>query len=205
MTTPKERLRTLRQSGAYASPWPLKTRLALALWAAAWRLLYRPTPKFLYPWRVFLLRMFGADVKGHVFVSESARIRMPWNLELNDRSAVGECCEIYNLAPVRLGPRATLAQHVYLCGGTHNLEKQELPLVVGPIEVCADAFVGARAFVMPGVRIGAGAVVGAGSVVTRDMEDWMVCAGNPCRALHPRKFDARQAEVSGRQWPSVPP
>ena len=55
-----------------------------------------------------------------------------------------------------------------------------------PITIGESVWVAAGAFVAPGVTIGAGAVIGARSVVTKDMPDWTVCAGNPCRPLKPR-------------------
>lgn len=61
-----------------------------------------------------------------------------------------------------------------------------MPLVVAKITIDEDAFVGARAFVMPGVKIGARAIVGACSVVTKDVPEDVVAGGNPCRVLHRR-------------------
>jgi acetyltransferase-like isoleucine patch superfamily enzyme len=46
-----------------------------------------------------------------------------------------------------------------------------------------DAFIGARAIVLRGVRVGAASVIGAGSVVTRDVPPGVVAAGNPCRVI----------------------
>jgi maltose O-acetyltransferase len=54
---------------------------------------------------------------------------------------------------------------------------------VGIIEIGDRTFIGAYAVVMPNVRIGSDVVVGSGSVVTRDVPDGTVVAGNPARAL----------------------
>jgi putative colanic acid biosynthesis acetyltransferase WcaF len=177
------------QPDAYTSPWSLRVRLGVALWGMVWLFLFRPTPKPLSPWRLFLLRLFGCRVSGRPFVSESAVIKMPWNLTLEDRACLGPGCEVYNLAPVVLHARCTVAQQAYLCCGTHDLTKPNLPLVVGPIEVGADAFLGARAFVLPGVTIGEGAVVGACGVVTRDVPAWTIVAGNPAKTIGIRDWD----------------
>lgn len=37
--------------------------------------------------------------------------------------------------------------------------------------------------ICPGVQIGSNVVIGAGSVVTRDIPDWSVAVGNPCRVI----------------------
>jgi acetyltransferase-like isoleucine patch superfamily enzyme len=51
------------------------------------------------------------------------------------------------------------------------------------VRICQGAKVGANSTLLPGVTIGRGALVGAGSVVTKDVPDGMVVAGNPARAL----------------------
>jgi putative colanic acid biosynthesis acetyltransferase WcaF len=185
----------MRQTDAYASPWSVGTRLRVFLWGAVWVTLFRPTPKPLYPWRIFLLRCFGCKVKGRPFVSQSAIIKMPWNLVLGDRTCLAPKSEIYNLGPVILGSRSTISQQAYLCGGTHDFSDVKLPLVVGTIEVGEDAFIGARAFVNPGVAIGRGAIIGACSVVTKDMPAWTVCVGNPCRPIKARAWHKNGAEA----------
>src|SRR4051794_1291867 len=118
---PSERLQRLDQPDAFTSPWTLRLRIKLLIWKAAWLLLFRPTPKFLFDWRVLLLRCFGARVSGRPFVASTAIIRMPWNLTLEDRACLGEHAEAYNLGPITLKARCTIAQHAYLCAGTHEL------------------------------------------------------------------------------------
>lgn len=182
-----ERLRTFAQPDAYSSPWSRFTRIKVLLWVLVWWTLFRPTPKYLYRWRIMLLRLFGAKISGHPFVASSAIVKMPWNLEMNDRACLAPGSEVYNLGRVVLGERCTVAQQVYLCGGTHDFSKRSLPLVVADIIVGEDAFIGARAIVLPGVEIHAGALVGAGSVVTRDVPSWSVVAGNPARVIKTRE------------------
>ncbi|AZO48219.1 MAG: CatB-related O-acetyltransferase [Mesorhizobium sp.] len=74
-------------------------------------------------------------------------------------------------------------------------------LTNGPIEIGNDVWVGRRAIVMPGVRIGDGAVVGAGAIVTKDVAPYAIVAGNPARLIRYR-FDAHQIEslLAIRWW-----
>ena len=181
------RLKRMDQSGPYSSPWSLRERLGFGLWRLVWALFCRPTPKYFMEWRNWILRIFGAKVQGRPFVSPSAVIKIPWQLELHDRACIGPGAEIYNLGPVVLEAGCTVAQQAYLCGGTHDFEDPRLPLMVGRIVVRRNAFIGARAFILPGVEIGEGAIVGACAVVTRDVQPWTVVAGNPARVVRKRR------------------
>lgn len=177
------RLEIKSQKDAFSSPWSLGERSAMALWHLAWLVAFRTSPKFCNRWRIFLLRCFGCKVDGKPFVSATAEIKMPWRLTLADRACLGDKVIVYNLDRIMIGERATIAQEAYLCCGTHDLSNSNLPLMTGPIQIGADAFVGARAFVLPGIVIGRAAVIGACSVVTRDAPEFAIVAGNPAREI----------------------
>lgn len=179
--------RTFTQENAYASPWSRREQIGMLLWEWTWRLLCAWTPKPLNRWRLFWLRTFGAKLEGCPFVHQRARIQIPWNLELGDRACLGDGANAYSLGRITIGARATVAQEVYLCAGTHDFARAELPLQTAAICVGEDAFIGVRALVLPGVAIGARAVIGGGSVVTRDVPEGVIAAGNPCRVLRPRE------------------
>ena len=175
-----------KQSSAYESPWSAENRALRILWEFCWFLFCVWTPKPLNPWRLFWLNVFGAKIDGTPFVHQRVRIAIPWNLILHDRACLGDRANAYNLAEIEIGARATVAQEVYLSTGSHDFAQPEMPLVAAKITIGQDAFVGARAFVLPGVTIGAKSVIGACSVVTQDIPENVVAAGNPCRVINSR-------------------
>jgi acetyltransferase-like isoleucine patch superfamily enzyme len=71
----------------------------------------------------------------------------------------------------------------------------------GSLRIEHDAWIGERAIVTPGCRrIGLGAVVGAGAVVTRDVPDFAIVAGNPAKVLKMRFDEATQQRVRDSRW-----
>lgn len=183
---PNERVVNSGQASAFESPWSGGERLLRALWEFCWLVFCQWTPKLLNPWRLFWLRVFEARIEGRPFVHSRARIAMPWNLILHDRACLGDRANAYSLGEIEVGARATVAQEAYLDTGSHDFSQQTLPLTTAKITIGADAFVGARAFVLPGVAIGERSVVGACSVVTENVPPDVFAAGNPCRVLRPR-------------------
>jgi putative colanic acid biosynthesis acetyltransferase WcaF len=178
--------KTYSQTSAYDSPWSRGEKVRMLLWGWCWAVFCQWTPKPLNAWRLFWLRLFGARLHGKPFVHQRARIQIPWNLVMEDRACLGDRANAYTLGLIEIGARATIAQEAYLCSGTHDFTHPALSLQTAPVRVGEDAFVSARAFVLPGVTIGARAIIGAGSVVTRDVPPDVIAAGNPCRVLRPR-------------------
>jgi putative colanic acid biosynthesis acetyltransferase WcaF len=201
--TPRIRLQNPNQADRGSSPWSLPERLGMLAWRIVECTLWRLSPKPFNGWRLFLLSVFGARIEGRPFVHPSATIRIPWQLAIESGAAVGERVEIYNLGHIRLQECCVLGPGVYLCGGSHDFTVPLLPLTVGDIEVGRDAFIGARAILLPGVVIADGAVIGAGAVVTKDMPAWTICAGNPCRPLKPRDQARQAGEPPQASPPSV--
>lgn len=174
------------QQSQFESPWRTGERAWRVLWELCWNAFCLWTPKPANAWRLFWLRLFGARIDGTPFVHQRARIEIPWNLTLHDRACVGDRANAYSLGQIEVGARATIAQEVYLSTGSHDFTSAAMPLVTAKITIGDDAFIGARAFVLPGVTIGPRAVIGACSVVTRDVPADVIAAGNPCRVLRSR-------------------
>lgn len=170
-----------RQLAGARSPWPFGFRLRLFAWQVVWPVLCQWTPKPFNGWRLLVLRSFGATIHGRPFVHQRARIQIPWHVTLHEGACVGDRANLYSLDYIILHAGALAAQESFLCTGTHDLEDPEWPLMTAPIRVGERAFIGARAFVLPGVSIGPHAVVGAMSVVTKDVAAHTRVCGNPAR------------------------
>ena len=120
------------------------------------------------------------------FIDGTARIQIPWNLTMQHRGCLGDHTNAYSLGKIEILEGATVAQEAYLCTGTHDFNDPSLQLTTKPITIGINAFVGARAMILPGVRIGERAIVGAMSVVSKDVPDYQIVAGNPAKKIGER-------------------
>ncbi len=172
----------------YKNRHSLKSKIARVLWNVVWLVLFRPTPRgnLFRPWRIALLKLFGAKVKWSSNVLPSCRIWQPWKLTMGEYSCLSENVDCYTVDEIVLGDQVTVSQNATLCTAGHDISSQIMALTYAPINIGSNAWVAAYAREMPGVTIGEGAVVGAGAVVTKDVEPWAVVGGNPAKFIKKR-------------------
>ena len=168
------------------SPWSFGMKVRRVLWMFAQGLLFRCSFHNWYAWRRFVLRCFGATVGPGVRVRPTARIEMPWNVELGERAIVGDHAILYSLGKITVGPLSVISQYAHLCAGTHDHTKRSFPLLCPPVTIGREAWVAADAFVGPGVTVGDRSIVGARSSVFSDVPPDVIVGGNPAKVLKSR-------------------
>jgi len=158
-----------------------------AFWNVVCLCLFRPFgTKVFRLWRLFLLRLFGAEVAWSAEVYASAKVWAPWLLTVEAGGCIGPHVIVYNQARVTLRQDACLSQYAYVCTAGHEtitVNNARTGLVVAPVTLDRGAWVGTRAFINMGVQIGEGAVVGACSCVFKDVAPRTVVGGNPAVVL----------------------
>lgn len=174
----------LDQSMPYPYSWREYARRFAWEWVS--RVLCRPSPRRAYGWRRFWLRCFGAQLDRRSGIKPSTRVLHPWLLKMGPYSILSENVTVYNLGQVTIGEHTAVSQDVYLCAGSHDYTKPNMPLLRAPIIIGSGVWLCAGAFIGPGVTIGDNSVVGARSVVTKDVPADVVVAGNPARVIKPR-------------------
>jgi putative colanic acid biosynthesis acetyltransferase WcaF len=139
-----------------------------------------------FRWRRWLLRRFGAQLAENTYLRRNTRIFHPWFLRMEEWSNLAGGVIVYNLGPVHIGRHTVCSQDVYLCAGTHDYTRSDMPLMKPAIRVGNGVWVATQAFIGPGVTIGDNTVIGARAVVMKDVPAGVVAAGNPVRVIKPR-------------------
>jgi putative colanic acid biosynthesis acetyltransferase WcaF len=164
------------------------------VWWLVQATLFGMSPQFMYAWRNWLLRLFGASIGVGVHVRPSARITYPWKVSIGDWSWVGDGAVIYSLESIIIGRNVSISQRCYLCAGSHDYTKRNFPYVLDAaktrIVVEDEAWLANDVFVGPGVTVGRGAVVGARSNAFNSLPPMMVCYGSPAEAKKKRASSA---------------
>lgn len=169
-------------------PYPIHDYALRFLWAVTkytvWRICWHRFSNL----RMIILKLFGTKVFLDSMAFSTTDILRPWDIKLGNRVSLGPRTRLYNLGYIEIGNDTIISQDVYICGGTHDHTNPILKLQKKDIRIGSNVWICAGAFIGPGVTIGDGAVVGARAVVTKDVESWVIVAGNPAKFIKYRKL-----------------
>ena len=124
--------------------------------------------------------------------SENAFINPPFYCDYGSHIEVGKNffanynCTIVDVAKVKIGDNCLLAPNVaiYTAGHPVHPTTRNSGYEYGKeVTIGDNVWIGGNAVVCPGVNIGNNVVIGAGSVVTKDIPDFSIAVGNPCRVI----------------------
>jgi len=161
------------------------------LWILASLFLFRLCPFKLSALKCAVLQAFGAKIGRGVVIKPRVSITFPWKLTVGDHVWLGEECWLLNLASITIDSHVCISQRAFLCTGNHDYQSAAFDLIVKPIHVEYGVWIGAGAFVGPGVTVGSHAVLAAGSIATKDLEPFGIYQGNPALLIKKRIISAQ--------------
>ena len=146
--------------------------------------------------------------------SEGAFINPPFycdygfNIEVGKNFFANYNCMILDVAKVIIGDNCQMAPNVaiYTAGHPVHPDSRNSAYEYGiSVTIGDNCWIGGNSVICPGVHIGDNVVIGAGSVVTKDIPDWSVAAGNPCKVIRKiteadRKFYYKDREFDEESW-----
>jgi len=174
--------------GVKQKNWSTRIKIARVLWLACQFIYWPIFPKMFSPVRIFVARLFGAEIGKGCLISKGVKIWMPWHLKMGDYASLGVNVEVYNFAKVTIGSHSCVSQYSYLCSASHDYTNPIHPLIYKNIHIEDQCWIAAGAFIGPGVTINSGCVIGARAVVTKNTDAWFVYAGNPAVKIKPRQI-----------------
>lgn len=119
-----------------------------------------------------------------------------FHIEVGESFFANYNCTIIDVAKVKIGDNCQLAPNVSIYTAGHpvhpdsrnSLYEYGIGVTIGD-----NVWIGGNATIMPGVTIGSNVTIGAGSVVTKDIPDNVIAAGNPCRVIR----EVKEGDING--------
>lgn len=127
-----------------------------------------------------LFRQIGRNVN----IEHRAYFRGGDEIEIGDNSGLGINCYIPH---AKIGRNVMMGPDVLYIESNHRFDRTDIPMMQqGQTEgkgliIGDDVWIGARVIFLPGISVGRGAIAAAGAVITRDVPEFAIVAGNPAR------------------------
>jgi acetyltransferase-like isoleucine patch superfamily enzyme len=130
--------------------------------------------------RVYKLKMgSGSSIHLNCFINR-------FNIEIGKNSAINRRCYLDGRGGIIIGDNVSISPEVHLITAEHDLNDSSFGYITDSIELEDYVWVGTRAIILPGVRLGKGCVVAAGAVVTKSFPEFSVIAGVPAKLISKR-------------------
>ena len=133
------------------------------------------------------------------------------NTTVGERFFANYNLTVLDVCPVTIGDNVMIAPNVSLYGAGHPIHpavRNTLYEYGISVTVGDNVWIGGNSVILPGVHIGSNVVIGAGSVVTKDIPDWCLAAGNPCRVIRKiteadREFYYKDRRFDAESWADI--
>jgi acetyltransferase-like isoleucine patch superfamily enzyme len=136
--------------------------------------------------RAFYRYVMRFEIGRRSFIFMGASFDCRGGFSLGQHSVINENCRLDNRGTLRIGNNASISAEVCILTADHDPRSAVFAGRNRAVMIGDYVFIGTRALILPGVKIGAGAFVAAGAIVTKDVEPFTVVAGNPARAIGER-------------------
>jgi len=163
-----------------------KGAITVQIWWFTQAVFINSSPQFMYGWRRFVLRLFGAKIGKKVIIRPSVKITYPWKVKIGDYSWIGDDVVLYSLGEIEIGKNTVISQKSYICTGSHDILSEEFTIFNKKITIKDGCWLATDVFVAPGVTIENNVVVGARSSVFKNLINNKVYIGNPAKPIKDR-------------------
>lgn len=151
--------------------------------------------------RKIIRELFGKCGEGS-FVNPPFYCDYGTHIEIGKNFFANYNCTMLDVGMIRIGDNVQMAPNVaiYTAGHpVHPATRNTMYEYGIDVTIGDNVWIGGNVVICPGVTIGANTVIGAGSVVTKDIPEWCVAAGNPCRVIRKITEEDRNKYYVGKE------
>lgn len=138
--------------------------------------------------RSLIYKAAGVKIGPKSYIHMGAQFFYPANVKIGEGTIIGQNVFLDGRDKLTIGDHVDITSEVMIYNSEHDINSEDFHAVCASVEIGDYVFIGPRAIIMPGVKVGRGAVVAAGAVVTRDILEYTIVGGVPAEVIGERKL-----------------
>jgi acetyltransferase-like isoleucine patch superfamily enzyme len=158
----------------------------------------------IHHFRRLVYRLAGVKIGKGSSIHTGARFYNPSNIQIGKDTIIGEGAVLDGRGKLVIGDHVATASEVMIYNSEHDIHSEDFsrPKSVITEEVIIEdyVFIGPRAIILPGVKIGKGSVIAAGAVVTKDVGPKQIVGGVPAKPIGERRVSNFIYRLGRASW-----
>lgn len=142
----------------------------------------------LHSFRLLIYRLDGVKIGKGSRIHIGAKFFNTTKIEIGEDTLIGDNVFLDGRDKLKIGSHVDIASQVLIYNSEHDINAEDFHAITSPVEIGDYVFIGPRAIILPGVKIGKGAVVAAGAVVPKDVPEFAIVGGVPAQVIGERKL-----------------
>lgn len=138
--------------------------------------------------RRFCYRLAGVKIGRGSTIHMWCNFFSPAGVWIGEDTIIGDHAFLDGRAPLKIGNHVSIASQVLIYNSEHDVHREDMEVIEEPVTIEDYAFIGPRAIILPGIKIGKGVVVAAAAVVTHDVPPGKIVGGVPAREIGERRI-----------------
>lgn len=121
----------------------------------------------------------GSSIHMNTFINRN-------KIFIGKNSVINRSCYLDGRGGLRIGNNVSISPEVHLITASHDINSSDFKYIESQIVIEDYVWVGTKAIILPGIKLGKGCVVASGAVVTKDVPDFKIVGGVPAKIIKER-------------------
>ena len=146
-----------------------RLKLKIILWEIVSIFFFRSKLSLLnYSSKSWILKRFGAAIGDNLVIKRDVHIKSPWKLKIGNNVWIGEKVWIDNISKISIGSNVCISQGVRMTSGNHDYKKEEFDLILSPINIGSNIWIGCFSVILPGSKVPSNSMLSGGSIFPKN-------------------------------------